>query len=798
MKLSIAWIFDHIDAHWQDYDINLIVSKFNQTTAEIEKFYPVNINLEDFYLAQLPTIDSLNVFIPELQKKITMPERDHTFDLILKSATNIPFLIKKDHDKFLWAQLSDFGVEKDGLLPALNATEQDRTGTWREKFEHTDIIIEVDNKSITHRPDMWGHRGFAREIAAFLELPFLSKEKFLASKKALTFETTSEATQENPFIIDNQVPQACNKFNGLWFPTIENKPSDIFITSRLLKVGSRPINAIVDLTNYVTQDWSQPVHAYDADKITDKKVIIRMAKQDEKLLILDGTELSLTPDDMVIADNKKPMCLAGVKGGMHDSIDQHTKSILFEAANFNPKHVRLSAIRHKTRTDSSARFEKTLDPNQACESILRFIKLLEQCSINATSTNAVISVGPDAPELQINVKHDFLEKRTGLTLTSDDVTNLLSRLEFQVETKKENNHTTYAITVPTFRSSKDIKIKEDILEEVARLYGFNKVKLELPRIHRTPFDLSGITKSRKIRHYLAHTARMIEQQNYALYNEQSLTELNLKQPTNVTIINPVSENYSRLVYSLIPGLLKNIKENHVHQDSLNFFEFARVWNNKKKENIHEQKSIAGIFFEKRKPVDFYICKNYIEQLLITLGFDQAKISWQKIEKNTDEYKPWYRSYQATRIIYTPNEQTPQEIGIMGKIDPEFARTLDILPESDAFIFELDGNMLLHEKPSTKRYAPISRYQATSFDLSLLAPLTLTCKALEKELRDISPLVKQVTLIDYFEKEEWTDKRSLTFRILLSSNEKTLEKEEIESVRQQAINTIQSRGAELRA
>jgi phenylalanyl-tRNA synthetase beta chain len=788
MKLSLAWIFDYINTRWQDQDVCKLVSKFNQTTAEIEKTHPVSYCLNNFYLAQQKTINSKTVVISELGQEVEVSQRSNTVDLITPNNTSIVFMVKKIDNRFEWASLADFGVEKQGLLPAFDANEQELNGGWRDLFECEDIILEVDNKSITHRPDMWGHRGFAREIAAFLNLEFLPKENFLIKHDFLFFNEKSEKTESTRFVIENKAPKICKKFNGLYFSSIQNKPSNIFIASRLLKIGSRPINGIVDLTNYVAFDWAQPVHAYDAEKIIDKKIIIRPALSGEKLDLLDGNQLKLTRQDLVIADGEKPMGLAGVKGGIDDSITETTTSIFFESANFDAAAIRRSAAHHKTRTDSSARFEKTLDPNQSREAILRFLMLAEKTGLKTKYADKIISVGTDVQEPIIRVTHDFLEKRLGHRLSQTDVVNILTSIEFNVTLDSEKD-LTYCITIPTFRSSKDITIKEDILEEIVRLYGFEKIKLKLPDICRSPFDDVPLRRKRKIRQFLAYSAKMIEQQNYSFYDEKFLTELGLSFPTIVKIVNPVSENYFRLVCSLVPAILKNLNDNLVHKNSLNFFEIGKIWN-KKVENVCEKYEISGIFFEKRKQYDFYRGKELIANLFQSINFDKNKIVWQKMVRPVN---PWYGLHQSANLLYDN-----KIVGHVGIVEPTVLSKLNTLPESSAFVFELDGEFLLHAKSEEKKYLAFSRYQETFFDLSIMTPLEKTTQSLKELLQKLSPLILSVELIDFFEKEEWYDVRSLTFRVWLGSNKKTLDKEEIDRVRNSTVDKLSSIGIQIRS
>ncbi len=801
MKLSLAWIFDHINADWKKQDIDQIFSKFNTTTAEIEDFHKLKIDLQNFFLGKIvaSTNNKIIFLVPELKKEIELAQpqaqTDGTFTHTPNPVVPNPILmIKKVNGVFYWANLVDFGMEKDGLLPAFDIKEEDLSGNWRNQFENEDIILEIDNKSITHRPDMWGHRGFAREIAMIMDLPFKEQSEFLKDIPVQCFDGQSRATQTNPITIENQAPEGCKRFTGLYFKSIENRPSNIFIASRLLKIGQRPINGIIDLTNYIAQEWAQPVHAYDTEKITDKKIIIRLAKKGEKIELLDGNSIELTNHDMVIADSKHAMCLAGVRGGISSAISGATNSILFESATFDAGTVRRSALRHKTRTDSSARFEKTLDPNQTTQATQRFLKLLDEYGIKAEYAPEIISIGHPVAENVIELSHDFLEKRSGISLQESDVIRPLTKLGFTVSVKKTPASILYDIKIPTFRGSKDIKIKEDILEEVARCYGLNNIPLNLPVFIRKPYDLKSQARLRLIKDYLSSEAKMSEQQNYVFFDEDFLTEVNLaganlNEQNIVSVVNPVSQNNFRLVCSLVPGLLKNIKNNHIHHDKLAFFEFARVWN-VEKNKVVEHKSLAGIFFEKYTEIDFYRCKQHIIDLFLALGFDVKKLEWQKIDKPATD---WYREYQTAEIIFDG-----KKVGIAGNADPVFLSKLKIHEQNSAFIFEIDGKWLLEGKTKAKRYSAFSKFQETYFDLSILVPLTVTTKFVEDKLEKVNTLIKKVELIDFFEKAEWTDSRSQTFRIWLEHPDKTLEKEDIDNTMQLAIKAIESFGAKLRS
>jgi phenylalanyl-tRNA synthetase beta chain len=823
MKLSLAWIFDHIDADWKTQDVDYLVAQFNNVTAEIEDFYRVAFDLHRFSLGSVTacTADHIELALPEAQASITLPVRSDI------TGPQMPgfFMVKKDGEAYAWATLADFGVEKDGLVPALDADAQSvASGAWRTQFEAEDVVIEVDNKSITHRPDMWGHRGFAREIAAYLNLPLHNKERFLIPLQTINFEHQSQHTSTTPVVIENHVPHACSRFAGLYFSSITNKPTPLLIASRLMKVGARPMNAVVDLANYLMNDWSQPVHTYDANAIAQNRVEIRMAHEGETIDLLDGNRLTLDPRDMVIADAQKPLCLAGVKGGIYSGITETTKAVFFESATFDAGTVRRTAQRHKLRTDASARFEKTLDVNQTVEAIQRFVKLLDDWDISEAHAQEIIVLGPDAAPCVIEMTHDFLEARMGIVIPPSTVINLLTRLDFQVlKSTNEEKKAVYLITVPPFRASKDIKIREDIVEEVVRSYGFDKIPLQMPTMVRTPFSLRPVMRQRAIKAFLASAARMTEQQNYALLDEQFCALLGLQLNSSVSLVNPVSENYRRMIVSLVPGLLKNVVDNHQHRDQLAFFELGRIWPSVDGENKgpawfdtlaarpecarsaciegsanthheragqpQERRSVAGIFFVKRVAFNFYQGKAQLEALLASLGFDAAHCSWQQA---TTGLEPWYRPYQTAQLFYDK-----QLIGTAGLADPMLLHKLGVDVACDAFVFELDGEFLINQASPLPHYKPLSKFQETYIDVSLMAPRTVLTATLQEQLAAVDPLVQSVEVVDFFEKDDWIDKRSVTLRLWLSSYEKTLEKETIEAVWKKAVAAVEPLGASVR-
>ena len=780
MKLSLSWIFDHIDANWKDVEINELVDKFNKTTAEIEGLEKVSFHAEHFSLAEIKAIkgDMVTVFLPEWTQTVDLPAREDAVE-------GSYYMVKKEKEDVSWALLTDFNCYKDGFVPALDCEESLISGGWKKDFEAEDYILEVENKSVTHRPDMWGHRGFAREIAAIFNLPFKKIDEFITSLSVKDSGHEYKAKNKEEFSIKIEQSEIGKRFAGLVFPHVKNKPSSLWMAFRLMRVGSRPIDAIVDITNYVMLDTSQPMHAFDAAKLPDKKIVPRLGKDKEKLLLLDGDEVELNSSDYVISDGKKPIALAGIMGGKETGIGPETTAMFLESANFDADTIRKTSLQVKKRTEASARFEKTLDPNQNVTGILRLLKLFETENIDFTVADTIISLGKEAEAQDVLVTHAFIEKRLGVSLDSDFIVKTLDKIELKTDVLQKDGKIEYRVTVPTFRCTKDIGIEEDIVEEVGRFFGYENIPYELPKRAAEPYDLTPILRIRKIKRQLAFGLKMREMRNYPFYDETFLAKLGWEPKNYAEVKNPFSENWKKLATSLIPHLIKNIDQNVEKYHQLRFFEWARIWHNG--EAIAESKSLAGIFFDAKKTIDFYDGKSWLSSLFDLLDIE---VKWVKIsEAEVKKINPWFFPYQSAQLICGD-----KLVGVAGKIDTSFISSLF---EGDAFIFELDGNFLLDYRAPKKVFKPASKYPEVIRDVSMFIPLAVTVDDVTSVITSCDDRITQAYLVDSFQKDEWKDHKSLTFRFILRDYTKTLDKEEVDTVYNVVVEKLKIVGADIR-
>ncbi len=773
MKLSIAWIFDHIEGDWKEQVVPRLIELFNQKTAEIERFTRITINLEDLTLAQVMTCgaDTVTVHSPEWNATMTVPFRSD-------ANQGSWFLVKREKASYRWATPTDLGSEKECTIPALYVDELWRGGDWKRKFEVEDYIIEVDNKSITNRPDMWGHRGFAREIAALLDLKLKEESLFLANVPIKELGSAKEGKTAH-CTVEVQTSDVVKRFAALAVPQVEYRSSLLWMAHRLLRVDSKPIDALVDMTNYAMLDMSQPMHAFDADCIPSKKLAVRFARDGEQLMLLDDEEIKLTHEDLVVTNGEDPIALAGVMGGASTAVNTATHSLILEAACFAATTIRHVAARHKKRTEASSRFEKTLDPNQNTIAIERYIKLLQDAQISFTCDEEVLSFGHAVAPLKISIAHEFIEKRIGISLGSDQIIKILTNLGFEVALGEGDS---YEVTVPTFRSSKDVTMKEDIVEEIARFVGYESIPLVLPSKQCSPSNLTAVYRIRAMKSFLAQVGQMRELSNYALYDESFVELMRWNPNQELEVQFPVSENMRRPVNSLIPHLLKAVHDNAQEHHRLRFFEWGRTWT--LDAQIIEKKSLSGIIYEQKEPVDFYAGKELLMQLFDLLGMD---VTWHKVD---NPEQPWFAPYRTADIKL--GEAVIGRAGIAN-----FGLLHQLLDRGDAFIFELDGDALLAYPKPIALYVPTSKYPEVERDISMLVPKEATVEEITTVIAQADKSIVAIQLIDFFEKPEWITQKSVTMRFILHDERKTLTKAEVDVVYDRVIVALTNLGAEIR-
>lgn len=777
MKISVNWMLDHIATSISKLDVGLIVAKFNVHTAEIEHYEQFDLDTNNLFLVRMISIDQVgcSVRCDELNRTIQLSFRN---DLQVGQLA----LIRRQADSFGWELLKQYSATKEGLFPAVDCPDNLIAGGWKQNCEDSDYILDVDNKSINHRPDLWGHRGIAGEVAAFMGWQLKPLEQMLAQIPQVAYEQQSTPAADHTINLEIKDLAVCPRLAALYCNDVTHKASQIWMAMRLARVDSKPINTIVDITNYVMFDLSQPMHVFDAANFPDKKLTVRTAIASEKLELLDGHVVTLTDQDIVITDGKNPVALAGVMGGKLASFSQKATSIIIEAGSFQAAMVRNAAARAKLVTEASTRFSKQLDPMQNTTALLRFVYIAQGLGVLGSVQEKLVSVGSIMQPLVITVAHAFIQARLGIEMTSEKIVSILETLLFKVTVHNQAAGTIYQVSVPTLRITKDVTIPEDIVEEIARLYGYANISYQRPNRAMKSFDMSPVMKLRKIKEYCAFAMKMHEVRDYLFYDESFLKRLGWYPADAVAIKNPVSENWKVLVTSLVPHLIKNIELNIPSHEQINLFEHNSVWTEHNAQQSIEHKSFAGIFFgDKQK--NFYDYKADLQGLFAALDLP---VVWAKCAGSVE---PWFDQLQAADIMIDG-----VKIGRAGMIAVPFVRSVI---KGQGFVFECNAELMLTYPIAAKKFTPWSKYQTVSVDVSMLVDALVTSENLEALILQADEKIDHVSLVDFFEKDSWAGKRSLTFRYRICDFEQNLTKEVIENVTNKVIEKMLSQGAQIR-
>lgn len=778
MKLSLRWVCDHLSIEWKKINVPKLVAWFNTAVAEIESFENLKIDLSEYALAlvEKKAEESIQVTISEWKKTALLSFRTDA----LQGGW---YLVKRVDGAYRWATHTDFGIEKEGLLPAFKVDKKSSaSGSWKKKVETEDFILDVDNKSITHRPDLWSHRGFAREVASYLQTTLVPEKNFLADVPVKTVKDHFTATKQFPVSVQVKT-KGCKRFAALYFGKIEQAPSVPWMAFRLMRVDQRAIDFIVDATNYVMFDIGQPLHAYDAQQL-DGQIGPRMAKNGDQLPLLGGINLTLQETDMVIADGKKALALAGIKGGALSGVTSETHSILLESATFSGSVVRLTSMFHKLRTEGSARFEKEQDAYQNLKGITRFVQLLNDDAISSEHAPYTVSLGELPKPLVITITQPFIEERLGMNVKKTEIKKQLQNRGFEVKDKLVKGATTFTITVPSYRATKDIKQKEDIVEEVGRTIGYLAIPEELPVFAKKPSADNWVDRLLRIKNFLAFSAHLREVSNYAFLDDEFLKKIHWHVSYPVQLACPISDQRTTLVDSPIIPLLQNVFEVSAKVETGGFFEWARAWSRLKQHpyTVTERKTLAGIFYKRKGTIDFYEMKNLIIDLFKTIGMNVDVVP-------CFERPRWADKYQSADLVVDGHV-----VGVMGKISAILINKLEV---QDAFAFDIQGDFLLDHGLKKTVFKPLSKYQGSFLDMSMMVPLTYSVKMIEDLIKQVSPYIVAVRLQDVFQKAEWTDKKSMTFRYFLEDPKETVSKELLENVQAAVSKAIHTIGATIR-
>jgi phenylalanyl-tRNA synthetase beta chain len=622
-----------------------------------------------------------------------------------------------------------------------------------------DSIIEVDNKSLTHRPDLWGHYGMAREVAAILDNKLVKK---------LVDPVPPRPLSGSPAIgVEIQDYSLCPRYSALVFDNVTVKPSPPWIVHRLESVGLNAINNVVDVTNWVMAEIAQPMHAFDAAKLRGG-IVVRPALSGEHIAALNGETYDLDPSNLVIADAAGAVAIAGVIGGAASAISETTSRIVLESANFNASSVRKTSARLKLRTDASMRFEKAQDPVNTIRGLQRAWELLEQVSPGIRLAGGVTDAYRPLPAIPPTaLRVDWLERRLGRAVPAAQVRSILESLGFRVESMDAQ---TFSVFVPSWRATKDISIKDDLVEEVGRMLGYDSIA---PLAPLAPARVPPANPAREFQHRVREMAAaqgFTEVKNYSFLSDDMVRVFGLDPAAHVGVANPIAADQNLLRRSLIPGIWKNVRDNARHFDAFRLFEIGNEIA-PEKETLH---FAAAIYSKDDGAAALMELKRLSECLLPGV---QGRPS--------GETKTYEHPFRAADLVCGETC-----VGRLFEFHPR------MVEPGRAAALDLDLAFLEKLQPPAPHYRPLRRFPASAFDLSVVAAPRGLIQDVQDELARLAgaDLLSIAFLRDFALPD---GRRSLSYRLTVGASDRTLTSQEAGEIRSRVIESLRLKGYELR-
>lgn len=640
-----------------------------------------------------------------------------------------------------------------------------------------DTIIEIDNKSLTNRPDLWGHYGIAREFAAMYG-------------KTLQTLPELEIPEALPYEVRISDTDRCRRYDAVVFDGVRPDDSPFWLKRAVWSVGMRPINVLVDLTNYVMLATGQPTHAFDRDHV-EEGIHVRLAREGELLELLDGHKLELDREDLLICDGKdKPIGLAGVMGGALDSILPETTGMVLEVANFEAIGIRKTAARHQLRTEASTRFEKAIDTRRADLALALMIELMGELQPQALISHAGRQHAKETETVTLPVSLHFLNVRSGRTLSADKVVSTLQPLGFETSFDGQD---TLTVKVPVWRSTGDVSIKDDILEEVCRMIGYQHFAFVPPVITlERPVRQLDYESERAIREYLAFHAGLQEIFTYPWADSRFLEAAGEKTEDLLALSTPPSPEQAFLRGSLIPGLMEAAAENSRFYDGFGLFEMAQVFHRGEshpsvpEETLPLQKKKLGMILTGSMPLLLF---RRLKGILSELPRYGRTENWSFTREG--EKAPW-ADRQAWLNLVNGRGET---VGRMGLLSPR-ATSSSGIRQLFAAAAEIDADKLLPLPSRHNEFRPLPHFPLVEQDLSVIVDEEVSWADIEKA---VASHVRRSEFVEEYRGSQVPEgKKSLMFRFWLASDEKTLTADDIEEMRKRILKKLKHiLGAELR-
>lgn len=793
MLISMNWISEFTDL--SGINLKELIGRFTLSTAEVEEIHEYGKKIKDVVVGKIIEISdhpnskrlhlvkvdigtevvgcvcgAPNVFVGAIVPFAKLGGQ--VGDLEIKEAK-----IAGETSHGMCCSEKELGISDDhsGLM-ILDDTYP--LGTDIKTFmQLEDTIFEVDNKSLTNRPDLWGHYGIAREISVLTKRPL----------KPLDVVNTSIYKDLAQVDVKVEDSDKCFRYSCITISNIKEKKSPINMRIRLTYCGMRPINLLADLTNYLMMELGQPMHAFDNLKVS--KIRVKTYPEQVNFLTLDGVERKVDTETLLICDEKEPVAVAGIMGGELSEITADTDSVLLESANFDGVSVRKSAVRLGLRTDASSRYEKTIDPELTVPAIERFIKLLSDIDPGVKVTSSLTdSYVKHYDTIKIDFDKAYVDKYTGIDISSDQIEETLTALGFGVT----RNADIFNLVVPTWRATKDVTMKADIIEEITRVYGYDNFDIRSTKSFLTPVRHSVERSNEyRIKELLAERYAMNEVHSYIWYESKMNKELGIVTEPNIRIINSVTAENDTIRSTMIPSLLGFVAKNADNNPEMGMFEIGRVANGLREDGLCDERKRLGIVVASKKLSDkeiYFKCKEIIEQTLLAI----------KNIHPTFTNKEDLATYNYVHPVNSASiKLKDEEIGYFSVINPKIKNKID--KKLNVAFAEIDIELMEKVAAEKLRYNEVSKYPGVTIDLSLLTDKELRYENIVTSVNEYKcEYLQNFHLVDIFEDEKLLPgKKSVTVRFEFISKERTLEGQEIQTMVDELLSILAQKGIELR-
>lgn len=808
MLISSDWIKDFVDL--PELDSSELLSRVTLATAEVEGLIESGAFLEDISVVEIqslrkhPDADKLNLVTfklndsgetkevvcgaPNVREGLRVPYAKIGVTLP-NGLTLEPKKIRGFLSEGMLCSATELGLGEDasGLLELPNEAPlgQDMLNYLEKK---KDIIVDIDNKSLTHRPDLWGHYGFAREFAAIwdqeLKVPYND-----SWAKNLETKFTSDPSPISPKIMDDC---AALSYWGLSVDGVTVGESPAWMQERLINCGLRPINSIVDISNYVMLELGMPNHIFDRESISNNTIEISTIGSETKFTTLDEIERNLVSSDTVIKDSEKPLVIAGIMGGANSGVSSSTTKVFIEVANWKAALVRKTSSRLGLRTDSSQRYEKSLDSKLTYRTLLRILDLILELNPGATVIGKAeydgISLN-DIPELTLKTTAESINTQLGTDVSEERMIKIFESLGFDISA----NNSELLVKIPSYRSTKDIDCEADLVEEIGRIIGYDNITPSSPLSDIKTTKLDSTKKlHRSIQDFLVYRVGALEVMSYPLVGTSLLKKASWPiKNEKLTLVNALSVDHNIMRPSLIPGLLQSVANNQKNFSNFTLFELGRSYLVDDKEFSSERRQLVIAYYNK-KSSEFGKAIDDIESLMLSnnipgiLGNKNSKFRNPLVDSEWMGVHPF--EYQDIKIM-------GKNAGVVFSCHPILLRKFKIKGNLTFAMIDLTDFERRELKDKIK-YQTLPKYPHSTFDCTVVADKKKPVGDVLKAFKGVKGKeLKSYKVVDVFHHNE--TEKSVTLRATLFDPNKTMDGETLKAYENKIIESLGKAGFELK-